>query len=47
MVIVNFIRDREVGIFARAKRLSKLNAATVDVAEGKGLDVQLEFDKSD
>jgi hypothetical protein len=23
MVIVNFIRDKEVGIFARAKRLSK------------------------
>ncbi|KAF7291868.1 Sphingolipid delta(4)-desaturase [Mycena indigotica] len=27
MVIVNFIRDKEVGIFARAKRLSKVAAA--------------------
>ena len=47
MVIVNFIRDREVGIFARAKRLSKVKATTVDVTGGKCLDGQLEFDKCD
>ena len=31
MVIINFIRDAEVGIFARAKRLSKeqRNAVTL------------------
>ncbi|KAJ7484481.1 dihydroceramide delta(4)-desaturase [Mycena latifolia] len=33
MVIVNFIRDKEVGIFARAKRLSK--AAAAAAAAGK------------
>ena len=27
MVIVNFIRDREVGLFARAKRLAKKGSA--------------------
>jgi len=34
MVIINFIRDKEVGLFARAKRLakeSKGGAAEVDV----------------
>lgn len=29
MVIVNFIRDKEVGIFARAKRLGKGQQAPV------------------
>ena len=28
MVIVNFIRDKEVGIYARAKRLSKVRSGT-------------------
>jgi sphingolipid delta-4 desaturase len=37
MVIVNFIRDKEVGIFARAKRLGKGRALEVP----PGIDVQL------
>jgi len=32
MVIVNFIRDKEVGIFARAKRLSKVAGAAAAAA---------------
>ena len=32
MVIVNFIRDKEVGIFARAKRLGK--SRSLDVIKG-------------
>ncbi|KAJ7098338.1 dihydroceramide delta-4-desaturase [Mycena epipterygia] len=35
MVIVNFIRDKEVGIFARAKRLSKVASAAAAAATGK------------
>ena len=32
MIIVNFIRDKEVGLFARVKRVAKVNAAKrVDV----------------
>ena len=30
MVIVNFIRDSEVGIFSRAKRLSKEDRAVAE-----------------
>lgn len=35
MVIVNFIRDKEVGIFARVKRLSKESKAAAAQAENK------------
>lgn len=31
MIIVNFIRDKEVGIFARAKRLSKDKSKKMEV----------------
>lgn len=32
MIIVNFIRDKEVGLFARAKRVAKVNTVErVDV----------------
>jgi hypothetical protein len=37
MVIVNFIRDKEVGIFARAKRLGKGRALEVP----PGIDMKL------
>ena len=46
MVIVNFIRDKEVGIFARAKRLSKETKAMME-RDSKKLDDSLESDKSD
>ncbi|KAJ7201692.1 dihydroceramide delta(4)-desaturase [Mycena pura] len=46
MVIVNFIRDKEVGIFARAKRLSKVAAAAHAASTGKGEDGS-DSDKSD
>ena len=36
MVIFNFIRDSEVGIFARAKRLSKEAKAKPNKDEKKG-----------
>ncbi|KAJ7138435.1 dihydroceramide delta(4)-desaturase [Mycena crocata] len=36
MVIVNFIRDKEVGIFARAKRLSKAASAAAAAAAATG-----------
>lgn len=35
MVIVNFIRDKEVGIFARAKRLAKEKESRVAAGAGK------------
>nr|GAT54808.1 dihydroceramide delta -desaturase [Mycena chlorophos] len=44
MVIVNFIRDKEVGIFARAKRLSKAAQAA---AAKHDPDVDSDTDKSD
>jgi hypothetical protein len=34
MVIVNFIRDKEVGLFARVKRLSKEGKIKGKTAEG-------------
>lgn len=43
MVIVNFIRDKEVGIFARAKRLGKgrvLNCNSVDTMTPSEQDVE-------
>ncbi|KAJ7669281.1 dihydroceramide delta(4)-desaturase [Mycena polygramma] len=46
MVIVNFIRDKEVGIFARAKRLSKAASAAA-AASAKHEDSGLESDKSE
>ncbi|KAF8217777.1 dihydroceramide delta(4)-desaturase [Mycena galopus ATCC 62051] len=46
MVIVNFIRDKEVGIFARAKRLSKAASAAATAA-AKHEDSGLESDKSE
>ncbi|KAJ7731137.1 dihydroceramide delta(4)-desaturase [Mycena maculata] len=45
MVIVNFIRDKEVGIFARAKRLSKVARAVAAAKHEDGSD--LESDKSE
>ncbi|KAH9477483.1 Sphingolipid delta(4)-desaturase [Psilocybe cubensis] len=36
MVIVNFIRDKEVGIFARAKRIGKGRRIEISVAGGPG-----------
>ncbi|KAJ7636979.1 dihydroceramide delta(4)-desaturase [Roridomyces roridus] len=47
MVIVNFIRDKEVGIFARAKRLSKAARAAADAAAKHGNDELSESDKSE
>ncbi|KAJ7255248.1 dihydroceramide delta(4)-desaturase [Mycena rebaudengoi] len=38
MVIVNFIRDKEVGIFARAKRLSKIASAAAAAKHEDGSD---------
>ena len=35
MVIVNFIRDKEVGIYARAKRLAKGSVAAAAVCKTK------------
>ncbi|KAJ6572018.1 dihydroceramide delta(4)-desaturase [Mycena capillaripes] len=46
MVIVNFIRDKEVGIYARAKRLSKAASAAA-AASAKHEDSGLESDKSE
>lgn len=49
MVIINFIRDTEVGIFARAKRLSKekKNEAKTNALVKKGLLDDSDSDKSD
>ena len=49
MVIFNFIRDPEVGIFARAKRLSKMDKEKANRAEKKSevWDELSENDKSD
>ncbi|KAK7059664.1 sphingolipid delta(4)-desaturase [Favolaschia claudopus] len=46
MVIVNFIRDKEVGIFARAKRLSKAAKAAAASAKHQE-DIDVESDKSE
>ncbi|KAK7460881.1 sphingolipid delta-4 desaturase [Stygiomarasmius scandens] len=46
MVIINFIRDKEVGIFARAKRLSK-KAAGVSHHKAAREDDQEDSDKSE
>ena len=46
MVIFNFIRDPEVGIFARAKRLSKEDKEKANRDEKKA-DELSENDKSD
>jgi hypothetical protein len=40
MVTINFIRDREVGMFARAKRLSNLK-----FVQGKAPGVTVDVDK--
>ena len=49
MVIFNFIRDPEVGIFARAKRLSKEDKAKANRDEKKAAvwDELSENDKGD
>jgi sphingolipid delta-4 desaturase len=48
MVIVNFIRDKEVGIFARAKRLSKVAASAASAAKAaQHEDSGIESDKSE
>ncbi|ESK94797.1 dihydroceramide delta -desaturase [Moniliophthora roreri MCA 2997] len=48
MVIVNFIRDPEVGIFARAKRLSKETAASLGSGSRKTVETDTEdSDKSE
>jgi sphingolipid delta-4 desaturase len=46
MVIVNFIRDKEVGLFARAKRLGKgkLLPSGCPGGEGGGADTPLDVD---
>lgn len=46
MVTINFIRDKEVGIFARAKRLSK-EQKNLSSGGKKGQEEHLEYDKSD
>jgi len=46
MVIINFIRDKEVGIFARAKRLSK-KATSVSHHKAAREDDQEDSDKSE
>ncbi len=38
MVTINFIRDKDVGIFARAKRVSKKHLAMQPKADGKDLE---------
>jgi sphingolipid delta-4 desaturase len=49
MVIINFIRDTEVGIFARAKRLSKekMTKAKTDGTVKRGLLDSSDSDKSE
>ncbi|KAJ7710142.1 delta 15-fatty acid desaturase protein [Mycena olivaceomarginata] len=48
MVIVNFIRDKEVGIFARAKRLSMVAASAASAAKAaQHEDSEIESDKSE
>ncbi|EEB92967.1 hypothetical protein MPER_08444, partial [Moniliophthora perniciosa FA553] len=48
MVIVNFIRDPEVGIFARAKRLSKETTASLASSNRKTVETDAEdSDKSE
>ena len=40
MVIVNFIRDADVGIFARAKRLSKADRAAAPTSSAATSDAE-------
>ena len=47
MVIINFIRDKEVGIFSRAKRLSKAARAAAEVSKTEGDSVPEETSTSE
>lgn len=47
MIIVNFIRDKEVGIFARAKRIARLKAHAKPAAEAMTAQEQSESSEAD